>query len=53
MSQDIYIDYLLEYYAKNKTINDIQVRDEVVYNGKPLKIGLFLKNIRSSHKKYE
>ena len=53
MSQDIYIDYLLEYYAKNGTINDIQVRDEVEHNGEILKIGLFLKNIRSSHKKYK
>lgn len=53
MPQDLYIDYLLEYYAKFGTINDIQVRDEVIYKGETLKIGAFLKNIRSSHKKYE
>ena len=44
MSQDIYIDYLLEYYSKFGTINDIQVRDEVEYNGETLKIGAFLKS---------
>lgn len=52
MENDIFIQYLIEHYAKNGTINDIQVRDEVEYKGQVLKIGSFLKNTRSSHKKY-
>lgn len=49
---DIYIRYLREYYNEHGTINDISTIAEVEYEGKTLKIGSFLGNMRKRYKIY-
>ena len=50
---DIYIQFLEEYYKRNKTINDIK-RDMIIeYKGQTLKVGEFYAQIRKQHRLYE
>ena len=52
MSDDIYIRYLESHYKKHGTINNIDTKMVVEFEGEKLHIGRFLKNIRLRHKKY-
>lgn len=52
MSDDIYIRYLESHYKKHGTINNIDTKMVVEFEGEKLHIGRFLKNIRFRHKKY-
>ena len=45
--QDPYLDYLKEHYQKHGTINNISNRQTVEYNGNILRIGRFLKEMRT------
>ena len=52
MTEDLYIEYLKEYYQEHGTINDISPEKIVIYKNKQLQIGHFLSNMRLSHQKY-
>lgn len=49
---DVYINFLREYYLEYGTVNDIEFDKIVIYRGESLRIGEFLKNICVSHKRY-
>lgn len=53
LGNDLYIKYLQDYYREHGTINDISLTSSVEYDGKTLKIGSFIKNIRNLHRYYE
>ena len=52
MREDLFLEYLINYYQEHKTINDISRNTVVEFKGKELKIGEFLASIRKQHKLY-
>ncbi len=49
LENDPYIRYLKIHKAKHGTINDIKPKDEVEFEGKILKIGVFINDLRKKH----
>ena len=52
MAKDNFIKYLMEYYNKHNTINNIPRNAVVIYEGEKLAIGEFIASIRKQHKLY-
>lgn len=52
ISEEDMILYLRKHYQEHQTINDIPYTTEVVFEGKILKIGSYLKTLRERHAKY-
>lgn len=52
VENDLYIEYLKEYYQKHGTINDIISSYEVTYKGQRLRIGGFLARTRTQYNQY-
>ena len=53
MNNDICMRYLKYHYAKHKTINNITAKQEVVFEGKKLKIGIFINDMRKKYQAYQ
>ena len=53
LTTDKYLRYLSKHYQKHGTVNDIKYTDVVDFEGEQLKIGIFIKSIRATHKNYE
>ena len=52
LENDPYIRYLQIHHQQHGTINDIKPRDEVEFEGKILKIGVFVNDLRKKHYAY-
>ena len=52
MAKDNFIKYLMEYYNKHNTINNIPRNAVVIYEGEKLAIGEFIASLRKQHKLY-
>ena len=50
--EDLYIDFLQEYYKKHQTLKDINIDDVIIYKGEELRIKDFINHIRANHKSY-
>ena len=53
IENDLYIEYLKEYYKEHGTINDIISTSEVTYKGQKLRIGGFLARTRTQYNQYQ
>ncbi len=52
LENDPYIRYLKKHFQEHNTINDIKPKDEVEFEGKILKIGVFINDLRKKHYVY-